>query len=435
MNRKNIIIFSLFIAMSAACGAQEADAAASDTLKFDEGSVPESMIISEDELMKEFANEDNLTPGSGDARTLSYDDSVIVNRLSRIPSTIELPLNNVTREYIERYSTRLKGSVAVMLGASNFYTPIFEEALERYGLPLELKYLPVVESALRPSAVSHAGAAGLWQFMITTGKRYGLEVNTLVDDRRDPIKSSDAAARYLRDLYDMFGDWGLALAAYNCGENGIQKAILRAGEKAHGDFWSVYDQLPRETRGYVPAFIAATYIMNFYCEHGIVPHDCTLPAESDTIIVQREVSFNQIASKCDVTLDGLRALNPQYRKDIVPANYTLRLPQSCIDTFLANEDSIYALDPSKGFIASSLRRSVTEDVDKAATASSQKTSSRQTARQQRQQKRQRTKYASVKSGDTLSAIAKRNGTTVSQLKKLNGLKNDMIHPGQSVRVK
>lgn len=175
--------------------------------------------------------------------------------------------------------------------------------------------------------------------------------------------------------------------------------------------------------------------MNYYCEHGIVPHDCTLPAESDTIIVQREVSFNQIASKCDVTLDGLRALNPQYRKDIVPANYTLRLPQSCIDTFLANEDSIYALDPSKGFIASSLRRSVTEDVDKAATASSQKTSSRQTARQQRQQKRQRTKYASVKSGDTLSAIAKRNGTTVSQLKKLNGLKNDMIHPGQSVRVK
>lgn len=433
MNKKYIIL-SLFVAMSAAGYAQNDETPAADTLAVDAESMPESMIISEDELMKEFANEDNLTPGTGVARTLSYDDSVIVNRLSRIPTTIELPLNNVTREYIERYSTRLKGSVAVMLGASNFYTPIFEDALERYGLPLELKYLPVVESALRPSVVSHAGAAGLWQFMIATGKRYGLEVNTLVDDRRDPIKSSDAAARYLRDLYDMFGDWGLALAAYNCGENGIQKAILRAGEKAHGDFWSVYDQLPRETRGYVPAFIAATYIMNYYCEHGIVPHDCTLPAESDTIIVQKDVSFNQIASKCDVTLDGLRALNPQYRKDIVPANYTLRLPQNCVEAFLANEDSIYALDPSKGYIASGLRRSVTEDVDNKTAEATRKTTAKTTARQQGQQ-RQRSKYASVKSGDTLSSIAKRNGTTVSQIKKLNGIKSDMIHPGQSLRVK
>ena len=422
------------MAMSAAAYAQSVTPVIDDSLSTGTDNMPESMIISEDELMKEFANEESLTPGTGEARTLSYDDSVLVSRLSRIPTTIELPLNNVTREYIERYSGRLKGSVAVMLGASNFYTPIFEEALERYGLPLELKYLPVVESALRPSAVSHAGAAGLWQFMITTGKRYGLEVNTLVDERRDPVKSSDAAARYLRDLYDMFGDWGLALAAYNCGENGIQKIILRAGEKAKGDFWSVYDMLPRETRGYVPAFIAATYIMNFYCDHGIVPHDCTLPAATDTVVVQHEVAFSQIASKCDITLDGLRALNPQFRKDIVPANYSVRMPQSSIDLFIANEDSIYGLDPSKGLIVSGLRRSVTEDVDKAQAATQQTASSKRAAAKKQRQK-QRTRYASVKSGDTLSAIAKRNGTTVSQLKRINNIKGDMIHPGQSLRVK
>ena len=422
------------MAMSAAAYAQSVTPVIDDSLSTGTDNMPESMIISEYELMKEFANEESLTPGTGEARTLSYDDSVLVSRLSRIPTTIELPLNNVTREYIERYSGRLKGSVAVMLGASNFYTPIFEEALERYGLPLELKYLPVVESALRPSAVSHAGAAGLWQFMITTGKRYGLEVNTLVDERRDPVKSSDAAARYLRDLYDMFGDWGLALAAYNCGENGIQKIILRAGEKAKGDFWSVYDMLPRETRGYVPAFIAATYIMNFYCDHGIVPHDCTLPAATDTVVVQHEVAFSQIASKCDITLDGLRALNPQFRKDIVPANYSVRMPQSSIDQFIANEDSIYGLDPSKGLIVSGLRRSVTEDVDKAQAATQQTASSKRAAAKKQRQK-QRTRYASVKSGDTLSAIAKRNGTTVSQLKRINNIKGDMIHPGQSLRVK
>ena len=421
MNNRHILI-GLILAFSSLCQAQDA---ATDTVTSvrAEDILPESMIISEEEMMKDFANAANLTKVTGSARTLSYDDSLLVHRLSRIPTTIEMPLNNVTREYIQRYAEKMKGSVAVMLGASNFYTPIFEEALERYGLPLELKYLPVVESALRPKAVSRAGAAGLWQFMITTGKRYGLEVTTLVDDRCDPVKSSDAAARYLRDLYDMFGDWGLALAAYNCGENGIQKAILRSGNEK-SDFWSLYDRLPRETRGYVPAFIAATYIMNYYCEHGIVPYDSTLPAETDTIVVKHEVSFAQVASKCNVSLDALRALNPQYRRDVIPAQYVLRIPQGEVENFINKEDSIYGIDPSKGYITSGLRKSVTEDVGVEQVQATSRSKSKSKAQ-----------YVTVRSGDTLSAIAKRHGTTASKIKQLNNMRRDVIMPGQSLRVK
>ncbi|MBR6035863.1 MAG: transglycosylase SLT domain-containing protein [Bacteroidaceae bacterium] len=406
--------------------------------------MPEGMLISEDELMKESANINTLSEGMGTSRVLSYDDSVLVSRLSRIPTTIEMPLNDVTRKFIDTYSTRMKSSVAIMLGAANFYNPIFEEALERYGLPLELRYLPVIESALRPSATSRAGAAGLWQFMISTGKRYGLEVNTLVDERRDPIKSSEAAAHYLSDLYDMFGDWSLAIAAYNCGEGNVQKAITRSGGQDGADFWSVYNRLPRETRGYVPAFIAATYIMNYYCEHGIVPHDATLPLESDTVVVAREVSFAQIASKCHVSVDELRAINPQYRKDIVPADYTLRLPAGSIEDFLLYEDSIYGGNAKGGLLASGTRRLITENVESTPVEQTPTTTTRnvytnnkksRSTRSTRTRKQQQTRNVSVKSGDTLSSIAKKNGTTVTKLRQLNGIKGDMIRPGQKVRVK
>ena len=406
--------------------------------------MPEGMLISEDELMKESANINTLSEGVGTSRVLSYDDSVLVSRLSRIPTTIEMPLNDVTRKFIDTYSTRMKSSVAIMLGAANFYNPIFEEALERYGLPLELRYLPVIESALRPSATSRAGAAGLWQFMIGTGKRYGLEVNTLVDERRDPIKSSEAAAHYLSDLYDMFGEWSLAIAAYNCGEGNVQKAITRSGGQEGADFWSVYNRLPRETRGYVPAFIAATYIMNYYCEHGIVPHDATLPLESDTVVVAREVSFAQIASKCHVSVDELRAINPQYRKDIVPADYTLRLPAGSIEDFLLYEDSIYGGNAKGGLLASGTRRLITENVESTPVEQTPTTTTRnvytnnkksRSTRSTRTRKQQQTRNVSVKSGDTLSSIAKKNGTTVTKLRQLNGIKGDMIRPGQKVRVK
>lgn len=401
--------------------------------------MPEGMLISEEDLLQDYNNQHNLTEGTAASRTLSYSDSILVSRLSRIPTTIEMPLNDVTRKFIDTYSTRMRSSVSIMLGAANFYNPIFEEALERYGLPLELRYLPVIESALRPSATSRAGAAGLWQFIITTGKRYGLEVNTLVDERRDPIKSSEAAAHYLHDLYEMFGDWGLAIAAYNCGEGGVQKAVLRAGKQDGADFWSVYHYLPRETRGYVPAFIAATYIMNYYCEHGIVPREATLPVESDTVVVQNDVTFAQVAGACQMSVDELRAINPQYRKDIVPANYALRLPTSAIEAFIQNEDSLYA---GKNPVANGLRRTVIDDVDTAQPeqpAARSSRNSRSSARNSRSSRNSRRRQSSqtmtVRSGDTLYGIAKRYGTTVDKLRRQNGIKGDAIRPGQSIKVK
>lgn len=441
--KKKIVLISLSALFALVGHAQEVTTSEDSVrteINADAVDMPESMFVSEDVLMTDYNNNSNLTPGSGTARVLSYDDSVLVSRLSRIPTTIEMPLNDVTRKFIDNYSNRMKGSVAIMLGASNFYNPIFEEALERYGLPLELRYLPVIESALRPTATSRAGAAGLWQFMIGTGKRYGLEVNTLVDERRDPIKSSEAAAHYLSDLYDMFGDWSLAIAAYNCGEGNVQKALTRTGNQEGSDFWSIYNRLPRETRGYVPAFIAATYIMNYYCDHGIVPHEASLPLESDTVVVQREVTFAQIVSKCNVTVDELRAINPQYRKDIVPASYTLRLPASAIEDFILYEDSIYGVNPVKGAVASSTRRVVTDDVETSAqtevkNATAQNSTRSTGRRSSRSRRQQATRSVSVKSGDTLSAIAKRNGTSVSKLRQLNGIKGNIIRPGQKIRVK
>lgn len=450
MNKK--LILTCLSVMLASWGYAQEDVTPvmDDSVQVDVVDMPEGILVSEEELMSDYTNASNLTAGSGTSRVLSYSDSVLVSRLSRIPTIIDLPLNDVTRKYIDTYSTRMKSSVAVMLGSANFYNPIFEEALERYGLPLELKFLPVIESGLRPSATSPVGAAGLWQFMLSAGKTYGLEVNTLVDERRDPIKSSDAAARLLRDLYDKFGNWHLAIAAYNCGPGNVQKAIIRSGNQDDADFWSVYDRLPHETRGYVPAFIAATYIMNYYCEHGIVPYEATLPLESDTIVVQRDVKFAQIAAQCNVTVDELRAINPQYRRDIVPADYVLRLPAGAIEDFLLHEDSIYGSNPAI-VVASPRRTTVTEGegtpavtpaapTTAARSSATRQATTRRTATRSRSSRTTRSRKpkiqnVSVKSGDTLSAIAKKNGTTVAKLKKLNGMKGDVIRPGQKVRVK
>ena len=355
-----------------------------------------------------------------------FEKEVYIDRLSRIPSIIEMPYNDVVQKFIDRYSGRLRHSVSYMLGASNFYMPIFEEALETYELPLELRYMPVIESALNPTAVSRAGATGLWQFMLPTGKRYGLNVNSLVDERRDPIKSSYAAAQYLSDLYKVFGDWTLVIAAYNCGPEQVNKAIRRSnGER---DYWKIYPYLPKETRGYVPAFIAANYIMTYYCDHNICPMKTRLPAKTDTLMLSKNVHLEQIAAVCGVSIDELRALNPAYRRDVIPGATELsclRLPQTEVGKFIDNEDSIY------NYKSEELMAKRTEvEVNKQAAST---TSSKRSATRRRS--RTRARYVTIRSGQTLSELAEKHGTTVSRLKRLNGLKGTSIRAGKKLRVR
>ena len=277
---------------------------------------------------------------SSDVKTT---DDQIRQRLSQLPTVIEMPFNSIVRTYIDRYTQRGRAQVAATLGLANYYMPIFEQALEEAGLPLELKYLPVVESALNPNAVSKHGATGLWQFMLATGKGLGMEVNSLVDERRDPYVSSRKAARYLKDLHSTYGDWSLAIAAYNCGPGAVNKAVRRAGDGKH-DFWSIYEYLSPETRGYVPAFIAANYVMNYYPEHGISPVIPTKPLVTDTVGVAGRVHFNQISEVLDIPVEELRLLNPQFRADLIPGSpekpYMLILPSQQVHAYIVSEDQI-----------------------------------------------------------------------------------------------
>ena len=307
---------------------------------------PEAMTYDLDSLLNLYMAKTYLDEASDcNMRDVNpeYTKEEYVDRLSRMPTIMEMAYNDVVQKFIDRYSGRLRHSISYMLGASNFYMPIFEEALEVYQLPLELKYLPIIESALNPKAVSRVGATGLWQFMLATGKQYGLQVNSLVDERRDPVKSSYAAARYLRDLYRIFGDWNLVIAAYNCGPENINKAIHRSnGEK---DYWQIYPYLPKETRGYVPAFIAANYMMTYYSQHNICPMTTRLPAKTDTVMVSRNVHLEQVAEVVGINIDLLRSLNPMYRRDVVPGASQLsplRLPQTEVGRFIDLEDSIYS---------------------------------------------------------------------------------------------
>ena len=380
---------------------------------------------------------------------------VYLDRLRRLPNLIEMPYNEVVQDYIDQYTGRLRRSVSFMLGVQNFYVPIFEEALEAEGVPLELKYLPVVESAFDPMATSRVGAAGLWQFMVPTAKHYGLTVNSLLDERRDPIKSSQAAARYLKDLYKSFGDWTLAIAAYNCGRNNVLKAIKRAGGAR--DYWAIYPYLPRETRGYVPAFIAANYVMNYYCDHKIPPMKTIAPAETDTVTVSRNLYLAQVAAACNLDVETVQAMNPQYRAGVVPGNSqpcALRLPVLSIDRFLQLGDSIYNVAPAAEVAE---RREEVEPAE--LTAQPNNTTTRQSRRQalaeERRERRERRAAAAaerkkrkskrahaeepsevdIRQGDTLSEIARRNNTTVEKLQKMNNLNGSAIRAGKKLRVK
>ncbi|MCR5712957.1 MAG: lytic transglycosylase domain-containing protein [Prevotella sp.] len=304
---------------------------------------PEAMTYDLDSLLNEYMAKTYLTSGDCNMRNENphYPEEVYIERLSRMPTVMEMAHNNVVQQFIDRYASRLRGTIAYCLGAGNFYMPIFEEALETYQIPLELKYLPVIESALNPKAVSRVGAAGLWQFMPATGRQYNLQMNSLVDERRDPIKASYAAAHLLSDLYKVFGDWNLVIAAYNCGPGNVSKAIQRSGGSK--DYWQIYPYLPRETRGYVPAFIAANYMMTYYSLHNICPMSSRLPAQTDTVMVTKKIHLEQIAKVLNVDIEMLRALNPMYRHDIIPGNtepYALRLPLSDVNRYIENEDAI-----------------------------------------------------------------------------------------------
>ena len=359
---------------------------------------PEAMTFDLDSLMGLYMSKTYLSTGDCNMKdeNPTFTPEEYIERLRRMPTIMEMGYNEIVQRFIDRYMGRLRHSVSFMLGAANFYVPIFEEALEAYQVPLELKYLPVIESALNPKAVSRVGATGLWQFMLGTGKQYGLEVNSLVDERRDPVRASYAAARYLRDLYRIFGDWNLVIAAYNCGPGNINKAIHRSGGLK--DYWQLYPYLPAETRGYVPAFIAANYAMTYYCEHNICPMSTRLPLQTDTIVVDRDVHLEQISAVLDLDIEMLRSLNPQYRRDIVPGTtkkYAIRLPMADTGRFIDMQDSIYSYRATELLT----KRAVVDVNDDQPTFRSKKSvrRGRPTARKSRNARRGRTSAAKKRS--------------------------------------
>ncbi len=403
---KLIALLTIILCCNLPVGAQESE------------EMPLGMTMPIDSLLNDWKTRTNLiydTDCTNSAVIPQFSDSIYIDRLQRMPTIMEMPYNAIVREYIDRYAVKLRNQVSVMLAANNFYMPLFEEALDAYDLPLELKYLPIIESALKPTARSRAGALGLWQFMLKTGRLYGLESNSLVDDRLDPIKATWAAARYLREMYDIYQDWHLVIAAYNCGPGNVNKAIRRAGGAT--DYWSIYNYLPRETRGYVPAFIAANYIMTYYCHHNICPMNTEIIPPTDTLQISRELHLQQVADLCDITIDELKSLNPQYKRNIIPGNtkpYTLRLPQTKIATFIDNQDTIYnhrAAELFKNRKTVAASNKITPTVGKGTLS-----------------------YHTIRSGETLSTIAQRYGVKVSQLKDWNGLSSNRIRAGKKLKI-
>ncbi len=369
-------------------------------------------------------------------------DEEMVKRLSALPTVIEMPYNQIVRSYIDRYTKKGRAQIAAVLGLSLYYMPIFEQALEEQGLPLELKYLPIIESGLNPNAVSKHGATGLWQFMLGTAKGLGLEVTSLVDERRDPYVSSERAASYLKDLYDTYGDWSLAIAAYNCGPGNVNKAIRRAGGEAKDhDFWSIYNYLSPETRGYVPMFIAANYVMTYYPEHNISPVLPVKPLVMDTLQVANRVHFNQISKVLDIPVEELRILNPQFRADVIPGTpespYTLILPSQQIHAYLMSEKEIHNFEPDKygrrgtvdpGEVPADAMLAVegTEvwpddmgEADVAFAATQGKAS---------------VIMHKVVAGESLASIAEQYGVTPAEIKASNNLRRNAVRVGQQLRI-
>jgi membrane-bound lytic murein transglycosylase D len=352
-------------------------------------------------------------------------DEEMMRRLAAMNSFITLPFNDNVKNYIILYSERMPSRMGQVMGLSSYYFPIFEDILARYDLPQELKYMAIIESMLNPVATSRAGARGIWQFIYTTARSYGLEINSFVDERLDVEKAVDAAARYLRDAYRIFGDWSLAISSYNCGAGNVSKAIRRADGRR--DFWSIYPYLPRETRGYVPAFVGAMYAMTYYREYGIVPQNVGMPAQTDTFHINKNLHFGQINAVVGVPMEDLQNLNPQYIHDIIPGNdhpYVLKLPYNWTGPFLdANQDSLYAYKADSLMNVKVLRDRSGNRTGTTSSASRSSGSSGST----------RIAYK-VRSGDYLGRIASRYGVTVNQLKSWNNLRSNNIRVGQTLYI-
>ena len=333
-------------------------------------------------------------------------DEVYIERLKKMNSFISLPYNDIVKNYIILYSEKMPTKMAHMLGLCQYYMPIFDETFNKHDLPEELKAMAIIESAMNPLAVSRAGAKGMWQFMYATAKMYGLHIDSFVDERMDPFKAADAAARYLQDAYEIFGDWNLAIASYNCGAGNVNKAIRRSGGKRA--FWDIWPYLPRETRGYVPAFVGALYAMTYYKEHGIKPEAIEMPIHVDTFKINKQLHLKQVAELTGAPLEELKNLNPQYRHDIIPGNskeYILRLPYTYTNAFIEHEDSVYTHKYDEFFNPTTIKK-IQDGADG-----------------------ERIVYV-VKNGDYLGRIASRNRCTVAQIKRWNGLKSNNIRVGQ-----
>jgi len=371
-------------------------------------------VLSTDSLLSVWYLQKNLTLDDksiinleSDNLTSDIPDSVYIARLKAINSFIPLPYNNIVRNHIIYYTQRIPNKVDAILGLSRYYMPQFEEIFDEYNLPKELKIMAIIESALNPRAVSRAKAKGMWQFMYRTALQYNLRIDSYVDERLDPIASGHAAAKYLRDSYTIFGDWMLAIASYNCGPGNVNKAIRRAGGSR--DFWTIYPYLPRETRGYVPSFVAALYTMNYYKEHRITPMAISMPAHIDTFIIKRPLHFGQIAELVGISKEEISDHNPQYINEIIPGNNRgniLRLPYNHTASFIEKEKEIYTYKDSLYF------NPIVYNESRAA-ATSQGTSVTHT----------------VKSGETLSHIAERYKVRVADIQAWNGIKT-VIQPKQ-----
>lgn len=377
-------------------------------------------------------------------KNLNVSDTIYAKRLASMPTIVRMPYNNMVRTFIDTYVKRGHRQVSFMLGVSELYMPIFDEEINRAGIPYELRYLPIIESGLNATATSFAGARGLWQFMIGTGNHYGLKSNNYIDERLDPIKSTEAAVRYLKDLYKMFNNWELAIASYNCGPGNVKKAIIRSGGST--DFWKIYDWLPAETRGYLPAFIAANYAMTFYNDHGIAPMTPKVPITTDTVHVNKNLHFNQIVEVCGIDIEEIRALNPQYLKDIIPGaneTYVLRLTNESITKFVEKEDVVYKHEVDKYFPPADIAKMLNDAKLFASKRSSKSSSDSKDDKKGNKGKNSKNskngkngkliKYK-IKPGDTLGGIAIKHDVTVKQIMKWNNMKDTRIRDGKFLNI-